>query len=58
MQRLTGRRAEVERRLIGVLVEQQHARLTDERTCDGDTLLLAAGQAGHIARLEAGKADE
>ena len=39
------------------LVEQQHARLVDERTRDGDTLLLAAGQAGHIARLEAGKAD-
>ena len=40
------------------LVEQQHARLADERTRDGDTLLLAAGQAGHIARLEAGKTDE
>ena len=40
------------------LVEQQHARLADECTRDGDTLLLAAGQAGHIARLEAGKADE
>ena len=31
------------------LIEQQHARLVDERAGDGDALLLAAGKLGHVA---------
>ena len=31
------------------LVEQQHARLVDERAGDGDALLLTAGELGHVA---------
>ena len=40
------------------LVEEQHLRLEHQRPGDGDALLLAAGELGGEARLEAGEPDE
>ena len=38
------------------LVQEQHARAQDERSCERDTLLLAAGQLVRLASLEARRA--
>ena len=40
------------------LVEQQHARTAHECACDGDALLLSAGQARDVAALKARELDE
>ena len=40
------------------LIEEENLRLVYERTCDGDTLLLTAGQGRHTAVLEALEVDE
>ena len=40
------------------LVEQQHLRAVDKRARDGDTLLLTAGKAGHIAVLKAAQTNQ
>ena len=40
------------------LVEQEHLRPVDEGAGDGDTLLLAAGEARHLAVFKALEADD
>ena len=40
------------------LVEQQHARLVDQRTGDGDTLLLTAGKLVTLRFSKSSQADQ
>ena len=40
------------------LVEQEHTRLVDERTCERDALLLAAGELARLPRLHSVQVDQ
>ena len=50
--------AELEVERAERLVEQEHARVVDERAPERDALLLAAGELLRLALREAGEADE